>query len=63
MACDKQTWVAANKRIMSKLFSVFTDKVPFFINFNLDEQTFKNYDYLIATIKVEKRVNAKITEL
>jgi hypothetical protein len=48
---------------MSKLFSVFTDKVPFFINFNLDEQTFKNYDYLIATIKVEKRVNAKITEL
>ena len=36
---------------MSKLFSVLRDKVLFFINFNLDEQTFKNYDYLLDIIK------------
>lgn len=48
---------------MSKLFSVFTDKVPFFINFNLDEQTFKNYDYLLDIIKVPNKEIKRTIEL
>ena len=48
---------------MSKLFSVLRDKVLFFINFNLDEQTFKNYDYLLDIIKVLNKEIKRTIEL